>query len=149
MAASIVVAVRKAVIAGIKAALNDPKVSVTYGYQGADDDRRREQVWTDRVRSTHEPAGLKAGRNFRDETLDFDVVVLVAGVGKPPEDTDTRALQIGAVVEEFLADRKSNELGVPGLNWLRVTGFELNNGYAPKGSLSEIRYAVRYNARLT
>lgn len=149
MAGSIVVDVRKAVAAGLVTAVNDDKVSISYGYRGSDDDRRREQIWTDRVRSTHDVAGLKSGRNFRDETLEFDIVVLVAAVALPPEDADTRALELGTLVEEFLADRKSNELGVDGLQWIRVVGFELMNGFAPKGSLSELRYTVRYYARLT
>lgn len=149
MAASIVVAVRRAVIAGLVTAVNDSQVSISYGYQGSDDDRRREQIWTDRVRSTHEPASMKSGRNFRDETLDFDVVVWVAAVGLPPEDADDRAIELGAIVEEFIADRKSNELGVAGLQWIRVAGMELTNGYGPKGSLSELRYTLRYSARLT
>lgn len=149
MAGSVVVDVRKAVVAGLIVVIDDPKVSISYGYQGADDDRRREQIWTDRVRSTHDVAGLKSGRNFREETLDFDVVLLVAAVGRPPEDADTRALELGLQVEEFLADRKNNELGVTGLQWIRVTGMELINGFGPKGSASELRYTVRYNARLT
>lgn len=149
MAGSIVVDVRKAVVAGLVTAVNEKKVSISYGYRGSDDDKRREQIWTDRVRSTHDVAGLKAGRNFRDETLEFDIVILVAAVGLPPEDADTRALELGTVVEEFLADRKNNELGVDGLQWIRVVGFELINGFAPKGSLSELRYTVRYYARLT
>lgn len=149
MAGSIVVSVRRAVVEGLRDAINDPKVSVSYGYQGGDDDKRREQVWTDRARSTHEPAALKPGRNFREEVLDFDVVIWVAAVGKPPEDADDRALEIGVVFEEFMADRKHNQLGVTGLQWITVTGFELTNGYGPKGSLSELRYTVRYHARLT
>jgi hypothetical protein len=149
VAGSVVVDVRKAVVAGLIAVIDDPKVSISYGYQGADDDRRREQIWTDRVRSTHDVAGLKSGRNFREETLDFDVVLLIAAVGRPPEDADTRALELGLQVEEFLADRKNNELGVTGLQWIRVTGMELINGFGPKGSASELRYTVRYHARLT
>lgn len=149
MAGSIVVEVRKAVVAGLVMAINEPKVSITYGYQGSDDDRRREQIWTDRARAAHDVAGLKPGRNFREEVMDFDLVVLVAGVGRPPEDTDTRAIELGTQVEEFFADRKNNELGVTGLQWIRVTGMELINGFGPKGSASELRYTVRYNARLT
>lgn len=149
MAGSIVVPFRKALVAGLKVAINDKKVSVTYGWQGGEDDRRREQVFTLRPRATHDVAALKAGRNFRDEEMDLDVVVLIAGVNKLPEETDTRALEIGKVVEEFIADRKNNELGVTGLQWMRVTGFELNNMYGSSGSMSEITYTVRFRARLT
>lgn len=149
MAASIVVGVRKAVVEGLITHVAEPKVSITYGYQGSDDDRRREQIWTDRARATHDVAGLKPGRNFREEVMDFDIVVMVAGVGLPPEDTDTRAIELGTKVEEFIADRKNNELDIDGLQWIRVTGMELINGFGPKGSLAELRYTVRYSARLT
>lgn len=148
MAGSVVVAVRTAVADGIRTLLNDPKVSVTYGWQGGDDARRREQVFTARPRSSHDPASLRAGRNFRDERMEFDIVVLVSGVGKNPEDTDMRALAIGRIIEEFIADNK-NSLGVAGLNWIRMSAMELNNLYGSNGSLSEITYTVLYDARLT
>lgn len=147
---SIVVDVRKAVIAGIKTALSDPKVSVTYGWQGGDDTRYREQVFTNGGRATHDPAALKAGRNFRNERMDFDIVVLVYGVGKKPEDADDRVMEIGQVIEEYIADRKSNELGITGLNWLRVKEFELSPPRInANGTIAEAVYTVTYDARLT
>lgn len=152
MARSVILEVRKAVVDGIRTELGDPKVSVTYGWQGGSDDRRREQVFTNNARATHDPAALKAGRNFRDEQMDFDIVVLVIGPGKP-EDTDERALEIGQAVEEFIADHKSNELGVAGLKWMRMREVVLVNriGAAAdaNGSASELTYTVRYEARLT
>lgn len=150
MAGSVLVAVKKALIAGLTTAINDPQVSVTYGYQGGDETVRRDQIFTDRSRATHDPAALKAGRNFRNESVDFDIVVLSAGVGIKQDECDTRAFALGRFVEEFIADRKSGEtLGVTGLNWIRVTGFEHTPLNAPNGCLSELRYHVRYDARLT
>ena len=150
MAGSVVVAVRKALVAGIRTAVNDPKVHVSYGWEGGDESSRREQIFTDRPRATHDPAALKPGRNFREEDMELDLVVRVAGVGKSPEQTDERAIALGLLVEEFIADRKAGEtLNVDGLIWLRVSRMELNNRYAPNGSLSEITYTLRYHARLT
>lgn len=149
MAGSIVVPVRRALVAKIAEALDSPQVSVTYGWQGGETSARREQVFTNRPRATHDPAALKAGRNYRDETVDLDVVVLVGSPNAKPEDVDDRALAIGRVVEEVVADHKSNELAVPGLLWLRMTGFELNNMTGAGGSLTELTYTVRYFARLT
>lgn len=149
MAGSVVVAVRTALADGIRTALADPKVSVTYGWQGGDEAARREQVFTNRPRSTHDPASLKSGRNFREEVMDLDIVVLVSRPNAYPQDVDARALEIGTVVEEFIADRKSNELGIPGLVWLRMAGMDLQNMYGAGGSLTEITYTVRYHARLT
>lgn len=153
MARSVILEVRRALVTGITQALADSDtdfsgVSVTYAWEGAKDDSRREQVFTNNARATHDPAALKAGRNFRNEDMTFDVVVLVIGVGLPPDETDARALDIGEVVEEFIADRKSNELGVTGLNWIRVADFASQNLTHPDGSISELTYSVTYSARL-
>ena len=152
MAGSAVVAVRKALIEGLAAvvAVDNPRVSVTYGWQGSDDTASREQIFTNNARASHEPAALKTGRNFRDEQMDFDIVVLVLGVGQRPEESDQRAADLALLVEEFIADRKSNELGVAGLNWITVTDYALNYLIAPEGgSISEATITVRYRARLT
>lgn len=149
MAASILVPVRSAVIAGIKTALNEPRVSCTYGWEGSDETRRREQVFTNRASATHDPAALKSGRNFRNERMDFDIVVLILGVNRSTEETDQRALEIGQCIEEFMADHKNNELGVPGLQWIRMARMELNNRFATTGTITEITYTVTYDARLT
>lgn len=148
MAGSIVVAVRKAVVAGLDAlpALDD--VQVTYAYVW-DDTRQRERIFTGAARAVHEPAALKAARNFRNEEMEFDIILQIEGVGMTSDETDQRAIDIGAEVEGYIADRKSNELGITGLNWLRMARMELNNRGNERGTLSEITYTVRYNARLT
>lgn len=150
MAGSALVAVKKAIVTGLTAAISDSNVSVTYGYQGGDETVRRDQIFMDRARVTHDPAALKTGRNFRNETAEFDVVILSAGVGIKQDACDTRAFALGQLVEEFIADRKGGEtLNVTGLNWIRVTGFDHTPLNAPNGCLAEIRYHVRYDARLT
>lgn len=152
MAGSITVAVRKAVIEGLAAqfAGTDPDISVTYGWQGSDDTAAREQIFTNNARMEHSPAGMRAGRLYRDEAAEFDIVIAVLGVGMKPEETDERATELGTVVEEFIADRKSNTLGVDGLNWIRVSGVALDYLIAPqKGSISNYTITVRYEARLT
>lgn len=154
MARTVVVDVRKAVIDGIQTALTAAgasykKVSCNYGYS-ADDDERREQIYTARPRATHEPAAQKAGRNFRDERMEFDVVVLVRSPKDAPEDNDERAADIGQLVEEYVADHKNgNLLGIAAVNWLTVTDLQIENMIGPSGSLSVWQYTVRYQARLT
>lgn len=153
MSRSIVLEVRQAVIDGIAELLNDQQVSVTYGWQGASDDARREQVFTNNAHAVHSSASMRPGRNFRDEQMNFEIVISVIGPGLRPEETDARALEIGQVVEEFIADHKSNELGINGLNWIVITEFALENRVAASsdgaGSLSQITYTVHYQARLT
>lgn len=150
MAASIVVEVRKAVVEGLANALVDqPQVKVSYGWTGGSEDRRREQIYTNRARATHQPASMRAGRNFRNEVMDFDVCVFVVDPTSPPEDVDTRLMELGQVVEEFFADRKSNELDVTGLNFIYVTGFEAENRLMTTGAASLGVWTVHYEARLT
>lgn len=151
MGRSIVVEVRKEVIAGIKAnliAAGESRVSCTYGYRGGSDDKRREEIYTNRPRATHDPAAMKSGRNFRNEEMEFDIVLMVSDPTLAPEDLDTRAMTLGTFIEEFVADRK-NSLAVPGLNWIRMSGFEMENRNMQTGSLTLAQYTVRYDARLT
>lgn len=151
MAGSRIVAVRKAVTAGLVTAFAaEDGVKVTYGWEGSDETRRREQVFTNGGRGPHAPAALKSGRNFRHEEFTFDIVVEVIGVGMKPEESDQRAVDLGVFVEEFVADHKSNELGVAGLNWLRMDDFALGpHQIIPNGAKSQAIYTARYHARLT
>lgn len=153
MAKSIVVDVRRALVDGLSDVFNAAaldSVSCTYGWQGGDDTARRDQVFTDRARATHEPAALKAGRNFRNERMEFSLVVMCLGVGLKPEETDDHVIELGQYVEEYVADHKQGEgWGIPGLNWIVVSAMELNNRYASEGSISEITYTITYDARLT
>lgn len=151
MAGSRIVAVRKAVTAGLVTALTaETKVKVTYGWEGSDETRYREQVFTNGGRGPHDPAAMKSGRSFRNEELTFDIVIVVLGVGMKPEESDQRAIDLGVFVEEYVADRKSNELAVTGLNWIRMDEFALSpNRITADGSIAEATYTVRYSARLT
>ena len=148
MARSIVVEVRKAIIDGLSELLPE-SVSCTYGWQGGDDERR-EQVYTNRPRATHQPASLKVGRNFRNEQMDFDIVLIVMDPSAPPEDVDDRVMELGQVIEEYIADNKGGEdFGITGLNWITVTAFEMQNQIGATGAATLAQWTVRYDARLT
>lgn len=158
MAGSVGVAVRKAVVDGLRTHLAgladfngssapERKTAVSYAYDfGAAD---AERVFTGRSRSDTPPAAMKAGRNFRNEDGVFDLVVLVTYVGGSAEQADERAFAIGAEVETWLADRKSNELGVTGLNTLLVQSWESTNLGNDRGYMTELTYRVGWTARLT
>lgn len=155
------VAVRKAIIDGLATAFTalpdfngttnpERKVSVTYAYPfGGAGAKKAEKVFGGRTRIETPPAALRSGRNYRDETGLFDLVVLVSYVGGDAETADLRAYAIGQVIEEWLADRKSNELNVTGLQTLTVTGGESNNLGNDRGHMTELTYQVRWTARLT
>lgn len=149
--ASRIVAVRAAVVAGLAPVVNGTsgmsKVSVTYQYKA---EERRERIWTSNARFSHEAAALRAGRNARQETGKFDIQVLVEGVGRDAVWTAQRALDIGAVVEGWLSDRKSGTgLAVSGLQTLVVDGDgTMKEMFNENGTLAELTYPVRYTARL-
>lgn len=148
MAASLIVTVRSAVIDGLDALAALNGVTVSFAWKLGD--KGRERIFTRRARFTHGNAALKAGRNFRDESGEFDLVILVEGVGLSQEATSERALALGLVVEEWIADRKSNALGITGLQYITVNGGgELNEMFNDRGHLAELVYPIRYQARLT
>ena len=154
MARTVVVEVRKAAVAGIQAALTAAGasyrgVSCSYGYSG-DDDERRELIYTSSPRATHGPASLKAGRNFRDERMEFDIRLLVRSPGDAPEDNDTRAAAIGQLIEQWVADTKNGTLlGVSAVSGFVMSDLRIENMFGPTGSMSIWQYTVRYQARLT
>jgi hypothetical protein len=154
--ASIGVAVRKAVTDGLAAhfaglsdfngATPEREVTVTFAYSFGQ--RYNEQVYTGRSRAATPPAGMRSGRNTRNESGEFDLNVMVRFLGGDGYDAELRAEAIGGEVEDWFADRKSNELEVTGLLSLIVTDWDAD--YAPvDGGTAAVRtYTVRWTARL-
>lgn len=154
MAGSILVDVRSAVIDGlatdVKPALDGGTGDINVVYQWREDHSVREWVYTAEGRFNHTPASMRSGRNFRDEVGQFKLVILVAGVDMSQEEASTRALEISAACETWIADRKNNELGVTGLQTLTVNGDGfLNEMYAETGHLAIVDLPIKYTARLT
>jgi hypothetical protein len=148
MAGSRIVAVRSALITGLAAVPALSAVDVIYAWK-FDEVLPRERIFTNRARATHTPASLKSGRTFRNEQMTFDLVVRVEGVDLTAEETDTRALVLGTACEEYVADNRTLGGTVTGLNWIVVSGVELNNLSNDRGHLSELTYTLAYDARLT
>lgn len=150
MAGTVAVAVKKAIRDGLRTALATPFPTVEVSYGWDPNSHSAERVFFTDARFDHDPASLKTGRNFRaeDATLELRVVAMV--IGGAHDEAEQRAADIGRVVEEFVADRKSNELGVTGLQWLRMTsGGTLRGGVTDRGSVGELTYRIAYHARLT
>lgn len=153
MAGTLIVAVRVAVVEGLAALpayttkVNGHRPHVSLGWPVGKKDR--EKVFTQSATFTHEPASMKSGRTFRNEQGRFEVVVWVEGVGENQETTSERAVTLGTAFEEYVADHK-NSLGVAGLNWVVVDGDgRLDEAFNDRGSLAQLIYTVRYDARLT
>lgn len=147
MAGSVVVALRQAIVAGLQAEESLSGVQIGYGWPG-DDLAEKETVFLNRPRGLHDPASLKSGRTFRNEAGELDLVVRVEKVGGTAEEADDRALAIGALVEEFIADN-TDSLVVTGLLWVRVASWSIANLYNDRGRLTELTYTLQWRARLT
>lgn len=144
MGASLLVAVRSAFVTAVNELEAFDGLDVMYAWKPTED---REFAFTTDARATHQPASMKSGRNFRNETGRFTFVIVTAVVGGSPEDAADRALVLGLAVEEYVADNKQ---GVGGAYTLLVDGdVELTEMVNDRASLAEYRIPIRYNARLT
>lgn len=155
--ASIGVAVRKAVTDGLAthfAALSDfngntvaeQKTEVAFGYDFSN--LHREHVFTARSRGDTPPAGMRSGRNTRNETGHFDLTVMVRTQGGNAYDAELRAEAIGGELEDWFADRKNNELGVTGLLSLVVESWTADYAKTDNGAAALRTYDIRWTSRL-
>jgi hypothetical protein len=154
MAGSILVAVRKGIIAGltadVKPALDVGGHDVNIAYQWKLDDSVREWVYTNKGVASRTPAGLRAGRNFRDEVGRFVLTALVAGPDFSAEEAAERCMVIASAVETWVSDRKNNELGITGLQTLTVDGdLLLDEMFLDTGHLAIAEIPIKFTARLT
>lgn len=148
MAGTLAVSVRSALVNALAALPSLADVDVIYAWR-FDEILPRERVFTNRARATHGVASLKSGRTHRNETTTFDVVVRVEAVDDTAEAAGERAVVIGTVVEEYVADNRTLGGAISGLNWIKVTGFEMNDLSNDRGHLCELTYQITYDARLT
>lgn len=151
MAGSIVVECRRALVTLLQTRQGSGEglegVQVAYGYPG-DDQVEKEAIFTGRASAEHAQTSLKAGRRFRAETAQFDVLIQIRLEDETVEDIEDRAFELGLELEECVADNKY--LGeVDGLNWAVVAGWEITTGMTDIGHLTQLIYSIRYNARLT
>ena len=155
--ASIGVAVRKAVTDGFGEYLKTlsdyngtsaPERETVVGFSYDFSNAPREQVFTGRSRGDTPPAGMRSGRNTRNETGRFDMTVMARVVGGDPYDAESRAEAIGGELEDWIAARKNNELGVPGLLSLVVESWEADYADVDNGAAALRTYTVRWTARL-
>lgn len=106
-----------------------------------------ERLYTARSKFAQKPASLRAGRTMRNEVGTFMAVIHVEGVGEDQETTSARAVALGLVLEEWVADHRST---VAGLNWLEIRGDgELVEMLNDLGTLAVLAYPIAYDARLT
>lgn len=153
---SIGVAVRKAVtdqlaehFGGLSdfngAAAPEREVMVTFGYSFGQP--YNEQVYLGRSNADLAPAGMRSGRQTRNEDGEFELTVMVRFVGGDGYDAELRAEEIGGEIESWFADRKNNELDVDGLTNVGITGWRQDYAQIDGGIAALRSYTVRWHSR--
>ena len=125
---------------GLEASLS--AIPISYGEPG--ELARSEHIWIGAATDGDmEPASFRSGRTRRDEAYKLDVVVDVSSVGRV-EANETRAVLLGTVIEEMLAD--DPKVGaVTNLLWCIVEGFMLDSHETGDGPRSV--YTLNLSAR--
>ncbi len=113
MAGTNAVACKRELFRRLAAAPRLKGVQVAYAFPGRD--IQRECIYGGGARTTQEFAAASPARKPRNETALVDVHVWVRLPGGSVEDADARAMEIGVVVEELLADDVNLGGAVPGL----------------------------------
>lgn len=147
---TLLVAVRQGLVTALDALPSLNGVQATYAYKKGGEPR--ESLWTVDGRFTHAPASMRAGKTFRNEDATFGLRILVRGISKDQHWTSSRAIEIGAAVEDFVAIHANwlnGALG-PVVQTMTVEGEgELAEAFNDRGTLAELTLPIRYTARLT
>jgi hypothetical protein len=88
------------------------------------------------------------GRMPRDEELQVDLNVVVASPGTTPEETETRAVQIGTEIENWLAEHLDLG-GISGVIYSGVVGVEMETSVDDDGTITVLTYRHLLKSRLT
>ena len=124
-------------------------VQCTFGWPGRN--VQRECVYSGKVAGPHTDLAFRAGgRRPRLEDLTLDLHVQVHTPGATTADVAARALVIGAIVENTIADNITLGGTVPGLLAATVVGFEQDSGAMDDdAAMSLITYQVALKSQLT
>lgn len=154
---SVAPALRAAVIGGLEThftglddfngtTARESRTEVRHGWSA--DWQAAEKVYLGRARATTPPAGMRPGRNLRNESGSFEINVSANLPGQDIEAAEARAWAIAGEIDDWLSLRKNNELAVTGLQTLAVTGWEADCGSSDSGSGAVVTLTVSWTARL-
>lgn len=125
----------------------EQRTVVSYGFQFGN--KAAEQVYLGSMNADTPPAGIKAGRNFRNESGTFNLSVLVRLPGKDASATIQRLFAIGHQIEDYIGAKKSGEgLGVTGLQTLLIASWAADYAGIDSGTGAVLTYSVAWTARL-
>lgn len=147
MAGSTMVAFKSKLVSELAALPAMAGVKVSYGDPG--DLALKENVWCGKITDNeHEAVALKAGRRRREENYTADVYVEVTGTRLTVETAETRALALGLVLEEYLADNPKLDGTITGLLFAVVSGMELSTLESTDGPHTRLTVSIDVKARL-
>lgn len=131
-------------------ALKDAKIAdeVTYSYVGATD--AREYIFGgSRSDGSVALSAMSGGTRIkREETADWNLHIQVVIPGeRTHEASDSRALEIGTAVENYVAGNWT--LGTPGLMKVTVTGWTLASGNDDEAARTTLTYSLSFDFLLT
>lgn len=145
MAGSTIVAVKQSLVTDLKAIGGMADVSISYAHPG--ERGGKEIVYCGNVRSgEHDPVALRAGRRLREENYDLDVHVIVSGTKLTEDGSETRALVLGKLIEEHVADNP--KLNTVNVAFAVVSAIELETLSTSNGPLTQLTLTVSVKARL-
>jgi len=144
MAGTTMAAFKTALVAAITAE-GSINVPVSYGDPG--DLGRREHIWLGATTPLEsETVSFKAGRKRRQESYSVEVVIEVLN-DSHPEDAETRACALSAIIEEMLADDPKVN-AVTNLLFAVLEDMEMETTQTGEGVRTVLTMSVRVEARL-
>ncbi|SDN73814.1 hypothetical protein [Allokutzneria albata] len=140
------VAVKTALYQRLSAAPELAGVDVAYSWDGSDVERER--IYLGRITSTSTLAIFGGSpRIKRDEQLSVTLYIVVRIPGGTVAETDARADELAAAVEELLTVDPGLS-GVQGLSYATVAGHELEYLLDDDGCTSVLAYRITCSSRL-
>mgnify|MGYP003648659320 FL=1 len=147
MAGSIMVTFKTKLLSELTSIPGTAGVKMSFGDPG--ENALKENIWFGRIfNNEHDAVALKAGRRRREENFTLEVYVEVGGTRLTPERSETRALELGLLIEEYLADNPKLDGTVDCLLFAVVSGMELFTSSTTDGPLTRYTISVDVKARL-
>ena len=139
---------KKALIDALAASpdLGDAGVQVAYSWPG--ERAEREVVYGGRAAWVCTPLTMRGGRRMpRKESLTVDLHVAVTMPGADPVDAEARVVELGTVVEEYLAATTTLS-DLEGLRLATIAGGDLDHMITDEEVIAAITYQVAFLSTL-
>lgn len=146
------VAAKQAIVSLLESLSAFEGVSVTYGWPGPEPPR--EYAYCGRSTTGVQPMTFQVSgqRLPSDETLTFDLILIVAKPGDSVEGAESRVVELGAAFEQALGmNPKMTGLSYapPGLLMVQVVSAELDQDFDDEQAYARLIYQVRFRSELT